>query len=304
MSYERFFHIFDTPEESAKYLIVAFRGWPDANEAATESISYLIDQLPTKKVADIDPEDFFDFSHYRPITTFVNKEPHLCWPRNELFFKKSDNISPALLLLLGTEPSLKWRTFTEAIVWMAKEYNVDSIIHIGSLMDAVPHTRPLRFTGITTDKNLMTKFSNLNILSSNYHGPTGIPSVLRETVSTHNLQYSSFWAHSPHYLQVPPNYFITYKLVQTISQVLDLNLSLENLKNAALNFELIIQKAVETDNQLISLVKRLEDNYDLTEEVDTGLPKGEEVDTGMPKGSDVVKDLELFLKDLRDKGRA
>ena len=294
MSYERFFHILDTPEEPAKHLIVAFRGWPDANEAATESISYLIDQLHTKKIADLDPEEFFDFSHYRPITTFINNEPHLGWPRNEVFFKKPDDISPALLFLLGTEPSLKWRTFTEAIVWMAKQYSVDSIIHLGSLMDAVPHTRPLRFTGITTDKKLVGIFSNLNILSSNYHGPTGIPAVLRETVRRHNLQYASFWAHSPHYLQVPPNYFITYRLVQTISQVLGLNLSLENLKNAGLNFEMIIQKAVETDKQLISLVKRLEDNYDLTEELD-----GE-----MPKGSDVVKDLELFLKDLRDKGHA
>jgi len=294
LSYERFFHILDAPEEPAKHLIVAFRGWPDANEAATESISYLIEQLHTKKIADLDPEEFFDFSHYRPITTFTNNEPHLGWPRNEVFLKKSDDISPALLFLLGTEPSLKWRTFTEAIVWMAKQYNVDSIIHLGSLMDAVPHTRPLRFTGITTDKKLVEIFSNLNILSSHYHGPTGIPAVLRETVRTHNLQYASFWAHSPHYLQVPPNYFITYRLVQTISQVLGLNLPLENLKNAGLNFEMIIQKAVETDKQLISLVKRLEDNYDLTEELD-----GE-----MPKGSDVVKDLELFLKDLRDKGHA
>ncbi|SVB02923.1 uncharacterized protein METZ01_LOCUS155777, partial [marine metagenome] len=60
MSYERFFHILDTPEEPAKHLIVAFRGWPDANEAATESISYLIDQLHPKKIADLDPEEFFD----------------------------------------------------------------------------------------------------------------------------------------------------------------------------------------------------------------------------------------------------
>jgi proteasome assembly chaperone (PAC2) family protein len=292
LSYERFFHTFDTPEEPAKHLIVAFRGWPDANEAATESISYLIDQLSTKKVADLDPEDFFDFSHYRPITALVNNEPRLCWPRNEFFLKKSDDISPALLLLLGTEPNLKWRAFTEAIVWMAKKYNVGSIIHLGSLMDAVPHTRPLRFTGITTDKNLMTEFSNLNIHSSNYRGPTGIPAVLREMVSKHNLQYTSFWAHSPHYLQVPPNYFITYGLVKTLSQILNLNLSLENLKTASLNFEIMIQKAVETDKQLVSLVKRLEDNYDIPGNLDTE----------MPKGSDVVKDLELFLKDLRDKG--
>ena len=294
MTYERFFHTLDTPEEPAKHLIVAFRGWPDANEAATESISYLINQLPTQKVADLDPEEFFDFSHYRPITALINDQPHLCWPRNEVFLKKSDNVSPALLFLLGTEPSLKWRTFTEAIVWMAKKYKVDSIIHIGSLMDAIPHTRPLRFTGTTTDQNLVTKFSNLNIHSSNYRGPTGIPAVLRQTVSRHHMQYASFWAHSPHYLQVPPNYFLTYGLVRTILQVLDLNLSLDDLKNAALNFEVIIQKAVETDKQLVSLVKRLEDNYDLTDPLDTE----------MPKGSDVVKDLELFLKDLRDKGHA
>lgn len=294
MTYERFFHTLDTPEEPAKHLIVAFRGWPDANEAATESISYLINHLPTRKVADIDPEEFFDFSHYRPITTFLNNQPHLCWPRNEVFFKKSDNVSPALLFLLGTEPSLKWRTFTEAVVWIAKTYDVESIIHLGSLMDAVPHTRPLRFTGITTDQNLGTKFSDLNINSSNYRGPTGIPAVLRQTSSKHNMQYASFWAHSPHYLQVPPNYFITYGLVRTILQVLGLNIPLDNLKNAALDFEVIIQKAVETDKQLVSLVKRLEENYDVTENLDAE----------MPKGSDVVKDLELFLKDLRDKGHA
>ena len=115
-------------------------------------------------------------------------------------------------------------------------------------------TNPYVGPGITTDQNLGTKFSDLNINSSNYRGPTGIPAVLMQTSSKHNMQYASFWAHSPHYLQVPPNYFITYGLVRTILQVLGLNIPLDNLKNAALDFEVIIQKAVETDKQLVSLV--------------------------------------------------
>ena len=40
-------------------MIVAFAGWPDAAEAATRAVRYLVRKLPAKKFASIDPEEFF-----------------------------------------------------------------------------------------------------------------------------------------------------------------------------------------------------------------------------------------------------
>ena len=54
------------PETKFDHLIVAFAGWPDAGESATSTVKYMVRQLGAAKFAEIDPEEFYDFSQERP----------------------------------------------------------------------------------------------------------------------------------------------------------------------------------------------------------------------------------------------
>ena len=65
--------IHEAPTHKLKTMVVAFAGWPDAAEAATRAIRYMVRKLPTNKIVEIDPEDYYDFTVNRPQTR-VNRQ--------------------------------------------------------------------------------------------------------------------------------------------------------------------------------------------------------------------------------------
>ena len=42
-------------------------GWPDAAQVSTCTLSYLIDKLPAIKLAEIESDDYYDFTKIRPL---------------------------------------------------------------------------------------------------------------------------------------------------------------------------------------------------------------------------------------------
>ena len=96
-------------------MIVAFAGWPDAAEAATRAVRYLIRKLPAQKVAEIDCEDYYDFTLTRPQSRMNrNKERIIKWPTNEFFsYVPENDPDNGILLYVGTEPNLKWIIFSK-----------------------------------------------------------------------------------------------------------------------------------------------------------------------------------------------
>ena len=49
------------PELDDPVLVLAFAGWNDASEAATGAVQYINDELRAVPLAEVDPEDFYDF---------------------------------------------------------------------------------------------------------------------------------------------------------------------------------------------------------------------------------------------------
>ena len=78
--------IHQKPEAKFDHLIVAFAGWPDAGESATSTIKYMLRQLEAVKFAEIDPEEFYDFSQERPRSYRTRDgRRRVRWPANEFY---------------------------------------------------------------------------------------------------------------------------------------------------------------------------------------------------------------------------
>ncbi len=277
--------------DQARYLITAFGGWPDAGESATGGLQYLIRKLQAKKFAGIDPEEFYDFTEVRPMTSFTGDGKRVVrWPANEFFYGAGEGPSQGLMLFLGVEPNLKWKTFCRVILDEAVTRGVNTVMNLGALLDAVPHTRPARISGSANGPELGSALEELAITSSNYQGPTGITSALMEACTTRGLQYAGIWGHIPHYLQAAPNYKVSHALVSSLNSILDLSLKLDELDSAAAIFEQEVEKAADTDTQLGAYVRKLEQRYDDA----SALLKAD-----MPKPEEMVKELEEFLKKRR-----
>ena len=157
-------------------LIAAFEGWNDAGDAATTAASHLAGRWGCEPVADIDPEPFFDFTAARPMVLLDDsKARQITWPANEVRGARLADPGIDAVVLIGTEPQLRWRTFTEQLIALAGALGVGRVVTLGALLAEVPHSRDVEVYGSTDDEQLRAE---LGLTPSTYEGPTGIVGVL------------------------------------------------------------------------------------------------------------------------------
>src|SRR5919197_805435 len=110
-------------------LIAAFRGWNDGGQAASLAAGYLAKVWDAERFADIDPEGFYDFQATRPHVSLVEgMTRRIDWPENAFYHAHLPGTSRDAVLLLGIEPNLRWRAFTELIVGLARELGVELMV--------------------------------------------------------------------------------------------------------------------------------------------------------------------------------
>ena len=240
-------------------LFIAFKGWPDAGQAATNTLDYLCKDKDGKLVATIDPEEFFDFIRVRPqIRKIDHNNREVIWPENE-FFYFSDEVAKDTgnMVLLGMEPSLKWKTFCNIIIDLAMNNGVKRVVFVGSLLDGVPHSRTPLLSGFSTNNSLDKLLHEKGIYQSNYEGPTGISSAIMETCLKNKLEYVSLWGHVPHYLEASPNYRISLSLIEMLASLFDLSTDIRKMNELAFDFDLQIKDVVEESEEIRNYVKKL-----------------------------------------------
>src|ERR671934_2441819 len=137
-------------------LISAFRGWNDGGQGASLAGGYLAKTWEAERFAQVDPEGFFDFQATRPhVSLEEGLTRRIDWPETAVYHARPDGLDRDVVLLLGIEPNLRWRTFTQLVVGLARDLEVELVITLGALLADVPHTRPAPVTGAATDPRLV-----------------------------------------------------------------------------------------------------------------------------------------------------
>ncbi len=277
----------ELPELRSPVLIAAFRGWPDAQQAASRAVRYLVRHLPAQRFASIDPEEYLDFSQVRPITMLLpSGERTIQWPSNEFYYWRGQGAPQDLVLFLGTEPSLKWRTFTNVMIEVAKQCQISTLVTLGAFLDAVPHTREPLVTASGSAADLVRDQKRITFRDSGYQGPTGIHGVLTDAFHREERPWISLWGHAPHYLQGMDNPKVSYALLTRVLQLFDLPVDLERMRAAGGRFEREVTKVLEQRSELTTYVRQLEGRYDAS-------PSAEVEE--MPDSQSLVEELERFL---------
>src|SRR3954447_19481193 len=145
----------DKPELRDPVLVCAFKGWNDAGESASAALGFLVESFDATEIARIDPEDFFDFTAVRPTVRLTEGRARtIDWPTTVMTAARVPAAERDLLFLQGIEPSLRWRTFADAVVSVASELGVRLVLTMGALLADVPHTRPTAISGLASDQDL------------------------------------------------------------------------------------------------------------------------------------------------------
>jgi proteasome assembly chaperone (PAC2) family protein len=262
-------------------LIAAFDGWNDAGDAATWAVRHLDQRWDAQHFAEIDPEEFFDFASVRPVVELDGDSRQLHWPANHL----SAAIEPRpVILLQGIEPQLRWRTFTDQVIAVAKQYDVSMVVTLGALLTETPHTRPVTIYGGSDDPELRER---LHLEQSSYEGPTGIVGVLNQAAQEAGIPSASLWAAVPNYVSGAASPKAALALIERLQDLLNVAINATDLEIAASAYERQITELVSEDDETSEYVNTLEAQYD----------EGELTE---PDPEALVEQVEQFLREQPD----
>jgi proteasome assembly chaperone (PAC2) family protein len=276
------------PSLQRPVLVAAFRGWNDGGQGATLAAGYLARTWNAERFADIDPETFVDFQANRPqVSLDEGLTRRIEWPENAFFHARVPETERDVVLLLGVEPSLRWKTFSQLVVDLARDLEVELLVTLGSLLADVPHTRAAPVTGAASDPELV---ASLGLQHSRYEGPTGIVGVLQDACRREGLPAASLWAAVPHYVSLAPSPRAARALCDRLGQLLDVPIDTAELAEAEQNYVEQVTEAIASDEsgetaEYVAGLEQRTDELDLEEHED------------LPSGDSLAAELTQFLRE-------
>ena len=281
------------PKLQRPVLVAAFEGWNDAGDAASGAARWLADRHGAEQIATIEAEDFFDFTTTRPmVSTDADGRRELTWPDTELW-GASTGTGTDLVVLVGHEPHLRWRTYCAAVIEAAQGLDCSMVLTLGALLSDVPHSRPTAITGTADDPELIER---LALTRSAYEGPTGIVGVLHASCSKVGQPSASLWAAVPTYVSGAPSPKATLALVERSLSILGLSLPTVDLQIATAAYERQIDELVADDDDTAAYVAGLEEAADDDPDRDDDDTDDDFESLAEADPAELVEEVERFLR--------
>ena len=248
---------------SRRVLVVAFEGWNDAGEAASNAVRRLRDELPVRPIAEIDLEDYFDYQFTRPVATIdADGERRILWPGVTCFGPEL-GAPTQVHLLLGTEPSRMWRTFAVEVLDRVQQLGVELVVLLGAMLADVPHSRPISTFATSETPELRAA---LGVERSEYEGPTGILGVLADAFGRAGVPTLSIWASVPHYVHNSPSPKATLALLDRLQEFTGIEVPRDELVAESVQWESGIDQLAVDDEEMASYIETLERQRDSADE--------------------------------------
>jgi proteasome assembly chaperone (PAC2) family protein len=264
--------------------LVAFEGWNDASEAASGAANFLLEQFDPEPFATIEPEDFYDFQANRPMVEIDGGGTRrLTWPGTRFYALPQPAADHDLVVVVGDEPNLRWKTYARLIAQTLAETDVESAVILGAFIGQVPHTAPVPLMEVATDPDMVGRHG---LIASRYEGPTGIVGVAMEAFRECGTPAMSIWAAVPHYLAANANPIVMRSLLEQAGLVLGMDFDTSEVARVAEEFRVKVDEAVRQSDDLEAYVRQMEE--DVSEEP-TIIDPGET--------TALINEIEQFLRD-------
>jgi proteasome assembly chaperone (PAC2) family protein len=275
----------------APAMVCSFQGWNDAGDAASTATAFLAQALGAERFARIDSEEFYDFQANRPQVQIDETQARvISWPSVEILEARAPRAPRDLVIVQGTEPSMRWRTFSALVVDLVEALDVQLVVTLGGLLADVPHSHPVVMTGFASDPAMMER---LGLKASSYEGPTGIVGVLHAACGQAGLPSASVWASVPHYVAAAASPKAALALLRKLELLVGVSVDASELEEAAGEYEHQVGLAVQSDPDIQAFVERLERRAAESEQA-TLSPQD------LPSGDLLAREFQRFL---RQRGR-
>ena len=155
------------------YLIVA---WPGMGDVAFKAANYLVEHLKAEELASIEAEGFFYLTG-SVIKSGILETPQM--PESKFYFWRNKSGKNDLIIFLSNaQPDLsKADKYSQAILELAKKFQVEMVVSFASMPQATDHTQDSRVWFAATDKKLreqLKKFDFGALVEGQISGMNGL----------------------------------------------------------------------------------------------------------------------------------
>ena len=252
------------PQLDRGTLLLAFSGWMDGGDVSTGTVERLVDLLGAEPIAEIDPEPFYIYNFPGSMEVAALFRPHIDiedglvksvdMPTNTFYCHEPTK----LVLFLGKEPNLRWRTFRDCLFAFCRQTGLQRILFVGSFGGTVPHTRQPRLYTTCSEPRLLAEMEQYGVRRTGYEGPGSFTSYLLTQAAGAGLEMTSLVAEIPGYLQ-GTNPASIEAVTRRLATMLHLPIKLDSLRTASTDWELEVSSAVDQNEELARQVRQLEE---------------------------------------------
>jgi hypothetical protein len=271
----------------APVMVIALTGLFDIAGAASTALDRFAPAEVSLTVGEIDPDPFYDFTQERPQVEIDEGEVRVIrWPENRFDVVRGLG-GRDLVVLVGAEPHLYWRTYSGCIRTVVDALGCEAVVSVGSSAEAVPHTRVPLVTGSTTDAELARR---LGIGLPTYQGVTGMAGVLLADLADAGVPAVSLRVGVPHYLMNAEHPQAVAALQAHLAHVLNVPMPTDDgtLATDVARWRSLHDEVVAGDQQLQMYVRMLETEHDRRAEA------------SIPSADDLGAEFEQYLREHRE----
>lgn len=282
------------PELNTPCVFAILHPWIDVNGVGTMVLSELETQFGAKELARLArPGQFFDFTRYRPTLYLERGIRKVSIPNITLRYAKVEGENDFLFLHL-LEPHALSEVFVDSVLRLFTRLQVKRYVLLGSMYDAVPHTRPFLVNGGAIGKEAELDLRKSGALRSHYQGPTTITFLITQKAPELGIEAVWFIVSLPQYVALDEDYLGKVRLMEILNLLYRIPVDKRDFERALEQRSMISQK-VERSAELKNLLPQLETLYDLRIKSKEG--------EGIPKLSSEVEEI-LWRITGKDSGKA
>ena len=238
--------------------VVAFSGWSDAGEAATDAVAHIMKSYPHTFLSRVMPSEYYDFQANRPRLGFdAEGNRSITWATTEVHVVHHPVRD--LVVVMGPEPSFRWPEFAAEIAATFTLAKPEFVVFLGAMLTDSPHSRPVPVSITADTESLRSRFG---AAVQTYEGPTGMTGILGMTCQAIGIPTASLWASTPHYVASPPNPKAMLALLTRLEEIVGGDLHMRGLDAAADEWEAQVDRLAADDPDIAEYIDDLEKTHD------------------------------------------
>ena len=265
--------IFDSrPSLRNPHFVCGLSGWLNGGDVGVGGIEYLIKQFKAEKFAEIPTPRYHLYQaagaqNLRPV--FKMRDGVITetrFPKNQFYYAVNPAAERDIILFLGTEPSLNWEEYADAVVSLASDFGADRLCTFGAILDRSPYTREPKTSCTCTSLKVKTEMEKYNLTFSSREGPASFNLMLLHACKKKGMDGVNLTVRAPYYPEFNISLEYSPKSVKAVltrlSHFLSLETNFDELDKTIKEVEGKLDFVRQQNPQFNTYMEELEKNYD------------------------------------------